>query len=81
MQEKWVRSLSQEDPLEKEPATHSRKSHGQRSLAGYILWGCRVRNDLVTTPPPQYHVLLFVFYLGAGYMGVSNVQKLTQLGI
>ena len=35
----WVRSLSQEDPLEKEMATHSSilawKSHGHRSLAGY----------------------------------------------
>ena len=24
------------------------KSRGQRSLAGYSLWGCRVRHDLVT---------------------------------
>ena len=44
MQETWVRSLDQEDPLEKEMATHSstlawRESHGQRSLAGYNLWG------------------------------------------
>ena len=34
----WVCSLSWEDPLEEEMATHSsilaRKSHGQRSLAG-----------------------------------------------
>ena len=38
-QEKQVQSLGQEDPLEKEMATHSSilalKSHGQRSLAGY----------------------------------------------
>ena len=38
-----VRSLSQEDPLEKGMTTHSsillRKSHGQRSLAGYSQWG------------------------------------------
>jgi len=38
MQENWVQSLGQENPLEKEMATHyiflSRKSHGQRSLAG-----------------------------------------------
>ena len=45
MQETWVRSLGQEDPLEKEMATHSSipaflpgKSHGQRSLAGYSSW-------------------------------------------
>ena len=39
MQETWVRFLGQEDPLEKEMATHSSmlagKSHGQKSLAGY----------------------------------------------
>ena len=39
----WVQSLGQEDPLEKERATHSsvfwpRKSRGQRSLAGYNPW-------------------------------------------
>ena len=38
-----VQSLAPEDPLEKEMATHSRtlawESHGQRSLAGYSLWG------------------------------------------
>ena len=44
MQETWVRSLGQEDPLEEEMATHSgmlvlKKSHGQRSLAGYSPWG------------------------------------------
>ena len=42
-----------EDPLEKEMATHStilpRKSHGQRSLAGYSPWGHkRVGHDLAT---------------------------------
>ena len=39
MQETWVRFLGQEDPLEKEMATHSRilagKSHGQSSLVGH----------------------------------------------
>ena len=43
MQETLVPSLGQEDPLEKEMATHSSilpgKSHGQRSLVGYSLWG------------------------------------------
>ena len=42
MQETWVSSLDQEDPLEKEMATHSSiligKSHGQRSLTGYNSW-------------------------------------------
>ena len=39
MQEMWVQLLGQEDPLEKEVATHFSilpgKSHEQRSLAGY----------------------------------------------
>ena len=43
--ETWVRSLGWEDPLEEGMATHSSilagKSHGQRSLAGYIPWGHR----------------------------------------
>ena len=43
MRETRVLSLSQEDPLEKEMATHSvllpGKSQGQRSLVAYSLWG------------------------------------------
>ena len=43
MQETWVRSLGQEDPLEKEMASHVRflpgESHGQRILEGYSPWG------------------------------------------
>ena len=42
-QETQVQSLGQEDPLEKEMATHSSilpgKSHGQRSLVDYSPWG------------------------------------------
>ena len=46
-QETRVQSLGQEDPLEKEMATHSSipgsilpgKSHGQGSLVGYSPWG------------------------------------------
>ena len=44
MQETWVRSPDQEDPLEKEMATHSSilgKSHGQSTLVGYSPWGRR----------------------------------------
>ena len=45
MQEMWVQSLGQEDPLEWEMATHSRipawESHGQGSLVGYSPWGCK----------------------------------------
>ena len=57
MQEKQVQSLGQEDPLEKEMATHS------SILAWGILWtekpgglqsmeSQRVRHDLETKPPP-----------------------------
>ena len=43
MWETWVRSLGQEDPLEKEMATHSStlawKFHGRTSLVGSSPWG------------------------------------------
>ena len=49
MYEIQVRSLSQEDPLEKRMATPPvflpGESHGQRSLAGYSLQACKVRHD------------------------------------
>ena len=42
-QERKAGSLGQEDPREKEIATHSSilvcKSHGKGSLVGYYLWG------------------------------------------
>ena len=50
MQETWVRSLSQEDPLEKEmqptPILLPGKFHGWRSLVGYSSWD---RKELDTT--------------------------------
>ena len=53
MQENWVQSLGQKDLLEEEMATTPvflpEKSHGQRSLAGYSLWGHkRLRHNLAT---------------------------------
>ena len=43
VQEAWVQSLGQEDPLEKGKANHSSilpgECHGQGSLAGYSPWG------------------------------------------
>ena len=45
MQEIWVETMGQEDPLEEEMAMHSSilawKSHGQRSLVGYSPGSCR----------------------------------------
>ena len=49
MQQTQVQSLGQEDPLEKEMATHSstpRESHEQRTLVGYSLWG-RKESDII----------------------------------
>ena len=43
VQEMWVWSLGQEDPLEEEMATHSSplgESHEQRSVLGYSPRGC-----------------------------------------
>ena len=58
MQETWVRSLGQEDPLEKEMATHSSilagESYGRRSLVGYSPWG---RKESDTTE--RLHFLSF----------------------
>ena len=53
MWETWVLSLGQEDPLEKEMATHSSilawKIPGQRSLVVYGPWGSKkVGHDLET---------------------------------
>ena len=57
MQEMQVRSLCQEEALEKEEASHSSilawKTHGQRSLVGYSLWGHRVRHDLAAEQKQQ----------------------------
>ena len=45
VQEAWVQSLGQEDPLEKWMATHSSilawRIHGHRSLADCNPWGCK----------------------------------------
>ena len=45
VREARVQSLGWEDPLEKENATHlvflPGKSHGQRTLVGYSLWGLK----------------------------------------
>ena len=51
--ETWVRSLSREDPLEKEMATHSGilawRIHGWRSLVGYSPWGHKESNTTEAT--------------------------------
>ena len=43
MQETWIQSLCQEDPLEKEMATHSNILAYETlwTRVGYSLWGCK----------------------------------------
>ena len=41
IQELWVRFLGQEDPLEKEMASHFSSSCLKNPMAGYSPWGCK----------------------------------------
>ena len=54
MQETWVQSLCQEDPLEEEMSNHSSilvcKIPWQRILVGYSPWVAKDRHDLATKP-------------------------------
>ena len=56
MQETWIRSLGQEDPLERKwhptPVLLPGKSHGQRSLADYSPWDGK---ELDTTERLHFH--------------------------
>ena len=56
MWETWVRSLGQDDLLEKEMATQPvllpGKSHGRRSMVGYSPWG---RKESDTTKRLHFH--------------------------
>ena len=66
MQEIWVRSLGQEDPMEKEMATPPvslpEKFHGQRSLVGYSPWGRkRARHDRATHT--HTHIICIIYYI------------------
>ena len=62
-QETWIQSLGQDDTLERiwqpTPIFLPRKSHEQRSLVGYSLWGVkrvcrRVRHDLATKQQEEH---------------------------
>ena len=54
----WVRSLGQEDPLEKgkAPVFLSGESQGQRSLAGYSPQGCKESDMTGETERARIHV-------------------------
>ena len=66
MQKTWVRSLGQEDPLEKEMATHSsilaRRIPWTKGLEGYSPWGLkRVGHNIVTEQQQQIQGKRMVF--------------------
>ena len=73
MQETWVQSLGQEDPLEKETATHSSvlawEFQGQRSLASYSPWG---REE---TWLSNFHFTLVSSIPAAGRIGPSVLKE------
>ncbi|KAI4548528.1 hypothetical protein MG293_000858 [Ovis ammon polii] len=79
-EETRVQFLGQEDPLEKEMATHSivpGKFHGQRSLVGYRPWG-RKESDMTKIPPgtPLLHSLLPIHE----YDSISGPKSLPMEG-
>ena len=61
-QEKWIQSLSWEDPLEEGMAAHSPvflpgESHGQRSLVGYSPWGRTELDTIEATELSMQHAI------------------------
>ena len=64
MRETWVQSLGQEDPLEEGMATTSEfypgECHGQRSLAGYGLWGHKESDRTEVTEHACAHALFSI---------------------
>ena len=44
----WIRKIPWRREWQPTPVFLAGESHGQRSLAGYSPWGCRVRHDWVT---------------------------------
>ena len=64
MQELQVRSLGQEDPLEKEMATHSSILAWQIPWTDYSPWGCK---ELDTT---EHHMHIYLDYYKANFQFV-----------
>ena len=62
VQETRVQSLGREDPLEKEwqpaPVSLPGKPPGQRSMAGYCLWGCKESD---TTEATSLSLFTFIY--------------------
>ena len=81
MQETWAWSLSLEDPLEKEMATHSsilvweipwRVEPGQLQSVG----SQRIGHDLATQQQLSYTYMIFFLWHGGGVQSLSHVQLL-----
>ena len=75
-QEMQVRSLSQEDPLQKKMATTPvflpGKSHGEKSLVGYGPVGCKASD---TTEQLNTNTVIVVFNSGTVCGGVHTHKK------
>ena len=60
VQEMQVRSLGQEDPLERKwqptPVFLPEEFHGQRCLAGYSPWGCAELDMTQQLNKPHHHL-------------------------
>ena len=85
-QEIQVQALGQEDSLEEKMATHSRilawKINGQRSLAGYSLWGCKeldMTEGTHTHTHTHTHIYKNVLKDGAGETRKEEDEKKNEL--
>ena len=73
MWETQVRSLGQEDPLEKGMAILSGEFHGQRNLVGYKSWGCK---ESGMTGQLTLHTSSYTYiYLSKIYLLISQVER------
>ena len=84
MQEIWVHSLGQKDPLEKGMATHSsilawNTPHGQRSLVGYSPWG---HKSLFSSGYKFYQNSLWPHFIWITFLGaLSPITVTLDLGL
>ena len=86
MQETWVQSLGQEDPWRRRqkptPVFLFRKSHSQRSLAGYSPWGSQMSQTQFSSVQLFSCVWLFVTPWTAAhqaFLSITNSQSLLNL--
>ena len=79
MRETRVQSLSREDPLEKEMATHSCviawKIPWMQEPGGYSPWGCK---ELDTTEQLHFLRCIFILFTPKGRHGIQKIGDLFQ---